>query len=705
MDSFEKNKIISQIVSWLHVKKDINDGNEELTADEKKLKLQKALDLFEVVVQQVKIVVRETIDTNDYANMIVSNPHQTKFIDTIKNKSLGQIIDNEIYDRNDFYCTVLSQYKSPYGKGIYQADNMECSAFVALPSLKDQSYMTDKNERRYDQQFIRERSYFNRSDRIMTITDQTGYTLTIQPASGYSRNDNYSYWTGNNPKLMEKLKELYDEHKTYSNGRLVIRDEYIMTPEYASKLVNQATGGMLNEKDWLNKIIGELLVKHPYYNTDTRTFMPLGGAPAIGTVGVQHKIMVVIETTVTPDNRQKFCTPPATGVMVTYGDYGDYINVKNSLRSLDGGYKYLMDQKTMSNGTWVTVVDKEHKPYTLYYKLGNLIKSVESVQHTRQGDAAYEDGIYVFTVIVDDLSVAVPDNRILVEGDKFKKGPRTDSIVNVERYPLNEASKHGFFINKADVEINGNLDNAIALKAQQNKLEILDKEKEVKTTDIASTQVKQEVEAQSLIRKEEFETKQHEFNMERLMNDFFHKSELNELEREKHATKYYYEAKSLDRKDTSEGLKIIPGIITGLASVGAALLTVSMVTRASTSTSVMGGALATGLAMFTVPLPLVIGLSIVGGISVINSLGKFVSRNSDTFANMGSAVKDVVVRAGSAIYGAGKTLVSKAWSTTKYVGGALWSGAKAAGSATWSGVKAVGRGISNVSNWVGSWFW
>lgn len=699
MDIWEKNEIIGKVAIWLKVRENGDDSN--LNDEEKAIKLEKAVDLFQTVTSEVKRTVASVIDAHDYGNIIFKDSYKNQ-IENIVNNSNDTILHNQIYDFNKKLSLVVGPFKSPYGVGLYQSENMACTAFIALPSNKEQTYQGYSTERRYKSECIRERSYFNRSDSIMTIIDQTGFTLTLEPeANTPYMPDHYEYWTGNDNKVQDALIDLYNEHRVYSNGRLVIRDEFIMTPEYALKLINQATGGMLDGKDWLNNILGKLLVKHPYYNSTTKMFAPFHGYHNGNTNARAEKVIVVMETTVSPNVSamdEQYCSPPATGVMVVYGDYDKSVNVKRSLASLGQGAKYLMTSKFIKNSSWLTVVDKAHRPYTLYYKVGNVVKSIESIQQTTE-----EDGIYIFEAIADDLTTSSIDPRLTSSKSGVVKGPHSDSIINVTLIPLEEASKHGFFMNETDVEINGNLDNAIALKSQQNKLELLDKEKIVKDTDYTSTQVKYELDKQALIRKEEFETRQHNFNMEKLMNDLIHKNEINELEREKHAVKYYYEAKSLDRKDTSEGLKIIPGIITGLASVGAALLTVSMVSKASTA-SIAGATLATSLAMLTVPVPLVIGLSIVGGVTVFKGLAKFVSNNKDSFSQIGSAVKDVVVRAGQAVYGAGKTLVTCAWNGVKYVGGAVWSGAKAVGSATWSGVKAVGRGISNVGSWMSSWW-
>ena len=205
---------------------------------------------------------------------------------------------------------------------------------------------------------------------------------------------------------------------------------------------------------------------------------------------------------------------------------------------------------------WVT---HKYLKETLYLNFYGMVVSVSSVQ-----DMQMEEGFYVYVKGLEDSSGSTRLIRETLE-DAIEKYGLTKSLYDAQRA----------------MSIEDKLANDIEMVKGQQKLTLLDREYQVKMAQATSTEVSllaklEELERKSAADREAYvienekRQRDHEqylaklsLETEKTLRDMEAFKEKLRLDSESASRKDYYENRSLDRKDSSEITKWLPGIILG----------------------------------------------------------------------------------------------------------------------------------------------
>ncbi len=344
---------------------------------------------------------------------------------------------------------------------------------------------------------------------------------------------------------------------------------------------------------------------------------------------IKIKVLIIyfIDADKLINDSHMLCRIKQTGDIFYFGEY-DNCPVKSvSSTNLDFETSTLFKENDVKEGNFIKVINNSGGSCNYYYWFGNEIKTVKS-----EVNPNLSDGIHIFNFELKDV---FENNTV------SKKYKLVDKII-----PFSQAEENHFYSSYEYAKNHGNFDANMKLELNKINNEKISLEntkiqmtKDLHEKDMELANLKSQLEITKIEKDKVLE----ELKLEKA-------KEMAQLDIEKTKTTNYYTERSLDRKDTSESIKMMPAVIGAVAGIVG--VSVGLVAKRAA----IGAAATTGGVLTT--------LMVVGAYEIFRS-----------------------------------TINSK---IVKSIGKTLYNGAKSLASTVYNGACAVGRAAVNVVGCVSS---
>ncbi len=508
---------------------------------------------------------------------------------------------------------------------LYDNKSVKC---VVLNVLKKQQLMEDNvsfADPAYYTPYTRRRMYFNMTSNITVTLMESSNNKIILPPKPLDMNSIMSYDSNSAAVIQDKdIYNTYLNHYDKLGNKIVIRDEISMSRKYVKEIISNYENGLYDDiKDWF--LIGMIKVvkNHPDINIYNDS---------------KNKITIIVDYIISygecikaleKENSKLFRIPGCDVYLVNpkhiTHDFKLCPDLTNIDLELEGAISSLLNSENIRNGHWITCVNNNGSN-RYYYNVANELHHVDSIK-----DPSKADGIWI---------------------TKFKPFRGSNNKVTIEKEPsqviaFSEADQYGFYLNEELANIaKARINSDSVLKLEMNKISMdkMQLEKDLLERDAILKNLKQQNEEKLLDLNLQHETQLKELKLK-------HEEESNNLDRDKHIVKNYYEERSYDRKDTSESLKILPTIVGGIIGVAGAIGVLSL----------RHGFIAA------------VAINPIANFAISFTVG-FVSNYI------------LYMKTGKEIFG-------HAWSLIKKVSAVAWDGVKSVTAMAWDGAKTVANAV------------
>ncbi len=508
-------------------------------------------------------------------------------------------------------------------------------------------------------------TYFNRSVyKDVTIINRSGFKFPL-PISNDINIDNFfkKYMpkvrfdpVTNSPynlgKREQKIFSNIVDLKEKTNKKIGIIQEYVLDASILSKLqeliVNNRFGSI---EDNFTKFIAYLSRECDYF------FNIINGSMKKVKVYILITYIVNIDNLI--NNKHIISKIKNTGDIIFIGDY-DRCPVKGvSSTYLDVETNNILRGNDIKNGIFVKVIKNTGGHCNYYYRIGNEIVEVSS-----EVNNGVEDGIHVYSI---------KELELYENGEIVMKYELSDKLIHFD-----DAESNHFYLSRELAEKFGNPENVF--KAELNKINN-DKIK-LENEKIKLNQKVIEMEKDMMILKNELDQYKtnKEYEKTRIMTEI--DIDKAKLDIDKARTINYYSERSLDRKDTSESIKMVPALVGAVA--GMVGLSVGLLSKRSLVALVPSGAVMTTLLC-------------IGSYEVF----KFVVKSSP-FKAVVSGITTAAKTVGSFAISAVKSTASAIYSVGKSAANVVYNVGKTAANMVGSAVSFVGETVGSVFGGISS---
>ena len=566
-------------------------------------------------------------------------------------------------------CMPIRHPKTKEYSVIYNHDYLSvCVVNVAknASASSDAIYRTDPMSK---SDYITRRSYFNTTGSVpFCISEPNGNRIQIDPIR-FDVSELVNYEAN---KLAEILS-MYESYKNNLFNKFIIREELSISQRYATHLIDQLTNGRISEEDQFLFALANSLNNHWAYS-------PMQVFEERYYVVVDY----LIDTKWFAIHNTNHRMISGCGLLLHLGAFDNCPHHPAYLPNTDDSVVAVLNEEDIQNGHWILAIQNNNPGNKFYYHVGNDIHSFQTVSHSQ-----LPDGIYIVRFEKEKVS----DTSIDEKGEKIVKIKNTLVRKKTVVIPLSQAEDNGFYHTMDIAKARGNIDaqNRLELaRIQSEKLKIESELNRVRSQS-ESEKIERErelLEATKILKEKEIENQRLKFDHEKALQDmklsnaqYDHaaKKVETDLDIEKARVVNYYTERSYDRKDTSEMIKIVPGIIGGAVGILGTILAFK----------------ATGVAAITTG-----ALSFPAIISIMTATMFFSSKSVNRLTTKTiTGVGNLVRKTGSIIYEGGKSLVCGTGSAVSYVAEKAYGGLVATGNFVCDSLSSIGGFVGGLFFW------
>lgn len=563
-------------------------------------------------------------------------------------------------------CLPIKHPKTKEYSVVYNHDYLSvCMINVAknASASSDAIYRTDPMSK---SDYISRRSYFNTTGSIpFCASEPNGNRIQIDPIR-FDIGELVNYEAN---KLAEILS-MYESYKNNLFNKFIIREELSVSQTYATHLIDQLVNNRISEEDQFLFALASSLNNHWAYSP-MQIF--------------EERYYVVVDYLIDPkwfaahNSHQRMIN--GCGILLHLGNFDNCPHHPAYLPNADDSIIAVLNEENIQNGHWILAIQNNNPGNKFYYHVGNDIHYFQTVSNDQ-----LPDGIYVVRFEKEKVS----DTSIDEKGNKIVK--IKNSLVRKKTIviPLNQAEDNGFYHTMDIAKARGNIDaqNKLELaRIQSEKLKVESELNKVRSQS-ESEKIERErelLESTRILKEKEIENQRLKFEYEKALQDmklnsakYDHdaKKVETDLDIEKAKVVNYYTERSYDRKDTSEMIKIVPGIIGGAVGILGTILAFK----------------ATGLAAITSS-----AISFPTTISIVAATMFFSSKTVNCLTTKAiTHAGNLVRKTGSVIYEGGKSLICGTGRSIGYVAEKAYNGLASTGSFLCDSLSSVGDFIGGI---------